>query len=626
MKRDNFTVPLDFGHELVIDNFAGGGGASTALRIALGREPDIAINHDGEALCMHEANHPGTKHYTEDVFLPDPIKITRNQPVGSVWFSPTCTHFSRAKGDNILDQKTRGLAWVVPKWGVYMAPRLMYLENVEEFLGWGPLDSKGKPIKEFKGRTFEAFIAVLTNGIAPDHPDVPEIKSVLGDDFPMERLYTGLGYAVEWRIISARDFGAATRRVRLYMVMRRDGLPIRWPTPTHGAPDSPAVQAGKVLPFKTTADFIRWDVPTRSIFGRKKPLVVPTLRRLGRGFERYVKDAANPFIVNDRLAAAIVQMGYGEAPGQKPRVQDIRAPLGTVVAGGGKHALMAAHITKFNSGSVGHGMDEPLATITSGGNCSRPAGAAHGIGLVTASLVQYYSGGSQNAGLDEPLPAIVTKDRIGLATATLSRPKDESQQAAFVTGIDHQSNKNAVWGVDEPLSAITCENRHAVVVSNLVKLRGTSNAAAANEPLGTISAGGLHHGEVRTELVPPAAAEDAAYLARRQEIREFLWAYCPSLAGVERPELITIHGVVWEVSDIGLRMLIPAELAGCQGLPPDYVLDPEYTYTNARGKIVTKRLPQHAQVRMIGNSVSPPPAAAIIRANSAHELPFARAA
>ncbi len=602
MKRDAFTLSLDLGHELVVDNFAGGGGASTALAIALGREPDIAINHDGEALCMHAANHPGTEHHTEDVFLLNPAKVTKNRPVGSVWFSPTCTHFSKAKGDNILDQKTRGLAWVVPKWGVIMAPRVMYLENVEEFLGWGPLNDHGKPIKAFKGRTFKAFVAALTTGISPDHPDVPEIKEALGKDFPIERLYKGLGYKVEWRILWAHDYGAGTKRRRLYMVMRRDGRPIVWPAPTHGAPDSPAVLAGKLLPYDMTANHIDWSIPTRSIFGRPKPLVVPTLRRVGRGFERYVKDAEKPFIVNDRIAAAIV-------------------------AGDSKHSLMAAHITKFKTGSTGHALSDPLATITSGGGAARPAGAAHGLGLVTASLVQYYTGGGQNSGVDRPLPTIVTKARIGLTTATLTTPKGAGKQSAFVMGIDHQSNKGAIWPTEAPLTAITCENRHAVVVSNLIKLRGTSNAAASNESLSTISAGGLHHGEVRTELTPPAVeAEDTAYLARRQEIREFLWAYVPSLAGVERPELVTIYGELMEVRDIGLRMLVPRDLAGCQGLPPAYILDPVYTYTNHRGKVVQKRLPQHAQVRMIGNSVSPPPAIAVIRANSQHECLMRRAA
>jgi DNA (cytosine-5)-methyltransferase 1 len=619
MKRDAFTEPLDLGHEGLADNFAGGGGASTAIAMAFGREPDIAINHDGEALCMHAANHPTTHHIREDVFLIDPAKVTRNNPVGMVWFSPTCTHFSKAKGDNILNQKMRGLAWVVFKWCAYVVPRTMFLENVEEFITWGPLDSKGKPIKEFSGRTFRAFIDVLTTGIAPDHPDLQEIMETLGDAFPCSLLLRGFGYTVEWRNLFAHHFGAGTRRKRLYMVMRRDGLPICWPERTHGPADSQEVRSGKWLPEDITGNNIDWSIPCKSIlFGRKKDLVPPTLRRIGRGFELFVKDTDNPYIVNDKIAAAVVQTGYGEAPGQKPRVMDIRQPLTTVVAGGGKHAVMAAHITKFKTGSTGHRLDEPLATITSGGGAKRPAGAAHGLGLVAASLIQYYSGGGQNSGVDQPLPTIVTKGRMGLTCTTL--------QAAHLVGIDNQSNKSGSWSAADPLTTITTENRHAVVVSNLVKLRGTSHAAAANEPLGTISAGGLHHGEVRTTLAEAEHEADAEYLTRRQKIREFLWEYCPSLEGVDRPELVMIRGVLMEVTDIGLRMLTPRELANCQGFPRDYILDPYHTYTNKRGKTVTKRLPQHAQVRMIGNSVSPPPAVALMRANIQHEVMMARAA
>lgn len=634
MKRDAFLDqhqrPFPFDREQLADNFAGGGGASEAIRLAYGRDPDIAVNHDGEALCMHAANHPTTLHCREDVFLIDPSKVTKNLPVGMVWFSPTCTHFSKAKGHNILNQRVRGLAWVVFKWGVHVAPRMMCLENVEEFSGWGPLDDKGKPIKALKGRTFAAFIDGLTTGLSPDHPDVEEIRAALGEDFPMSALFRGLGYKVEWRNLHAHHFGAGTRRKRLYMVMRRDGRPIVWPKPTHGPANSPDVLSGKLLPEAITGDNIDWSIPTRSIFDRKKPLkplVKPTLRRIGRGFEMFVKDTDNPYIVGDRIAAALVQTGYGEAPGQKPRAMDLNQPLGTVVAGGGKHALMAAHITKFKSGSTGHRLDEPLATVTSGGAAKRPAGAAHGLGLVTASLIQYYSGGGQNSAADQPLPTIVTKARIGVATTTLTpHQPDDVVQAAHLVGIDNQSNASGSWSAAEPLTTVTTENRHAVVVSNLVKLRGTSHAAAANEPLGTISAGGLHHGEVRTTLEKAGAKENAEYVRRRQQIREFLWEFCPSLAGVERPELVMIRGQLMEVTDIGLRMLVPRELANCQGFRRDYILDPFYTYTNKRGKSVTKRLPQHAQVRMIGNSVSPYPAAALLRANNEHEYLMARAA
>ncbi|MGB9110917.1 MAG: DNA cytosine methyltransferase [Telluria sp.] len=596
MKRDDFTLPLGFGHERIADNFAGGGGASEAIREAFGRDPDLALNHDGPALAMHAANHPTTRHYREDVFLLDILRAIGDGPLGAAWFSPTCTHFSKAKGFNILDQKTRGLAWVVCKWGVVLAPRLMFLENVEEFEGWGPLDATGRPIKAEKGRTFKAFIAALTTGLAPDHPDVSEIREVLGDDFPMERIYAGLGYKVEWRVLRACDYGAGTIRKRLFMVMRRDGISIRWPVPTHGHPDSPEVKTKKLLPFVTAADCIDWSIPCRSIFGRKKPLAPATLRRVGRGFERYVKDAARPYIVPSSVGcetevASMVQMGYGERSDQAPRVLDLNKPLGTIVAGGGKHAL------------------------------------------VTASVVQYYKSGSQNVAIDRPLPTVVTKDRMGVTCAylakhykgvigasveqpmpTVTTSDHSSLITAHLVTIDNKSNNNGAYDAAAPLATIVTENRHAVVTSNLVKLRGTSTAAAVNEPLATVSAGGQHHAEMRTTLAQPGQADE-----RRQLVRAFLREYCPSLKDAECPELVTINGELMEVVDIGLRMLAPRELANAQGFRRDYILDPFYTYVNKRGKAVTKRLSASDQVRMIGNSVSPPPAAALIRVNIAYE-------
>jgi len=628
MKRDAFTLSLGFGHERIADNFAGGGGASEAIRQAFGRDPDIAINHCGEALSMHAANHPTTRHIREDVFLVDPLREIGDGPLGAAWFSPTCTHFSRAKGFNILDQTTRGLAWVVLKWGVVLAPRLIFLENVEEFQTWGPLDAAGRPIKQHKGRTFQAFVMALTTGLREDHPDMDEIRATLGDEFPMDRVVAGLGYKVEWRVLRACDFGAGTIRKRLFMVMRRDGIAIRWPAPTHGDPGSKEVKSGKLLPFVTAADCIDWTIPCRSIFDRKKPLADATLRRVGKGFERYVKDAVRPYIVGCG----------GAAYAGKPVPAD--QPLGTMTTENHR-AIVIPHVTKFNTGSIGHAIEHPLATVTSGGGATRPAGAAHGLGLVTASLVQYYKSGSQNVAIDRPAPTIVTRDRVGVTCAylakhyggvvgasveqpapTVTTTDHTSVVTAHLVGIDNKSNGSRdVWDVERPLGTIVTENRHAVVTSNLVKLRGTSTAAATNEPLGTVSAGGTHHAEMRTTLTQPGQADE-----RREQVRAFLREYCPSLKDAEQPELVTINGEVMEVMDIGLRMLVPRELANAQGFPPSYKLDPLHTKTNKRGRTVTKPLSTSAQVRMIGNSVSPPPAVAVIRVNTTHEQLIARAA
>jgi DNA (cytosine-5)-methyltransferase 1 len=587
MKRDDFTLPLGFGHERIADNFAGGGGASEAIRQAFGRDPDIAVNHCGEALAMHAANHPTTRHYREDVFLVDPRREIGDGPLGAAWFSPTCTHFSKAKGFNILNQKVRGLAWVVLKWGVHLAPRLMFLENVEEFEGWGPLGADGRPIKEHKGRTFRAFVLALSTGLPKDHPDLAEIVDTLGKEFPVERIIAGLGYKVDWRVLRACDFGAGTIRKRLFMVMRRDGIAIRWPAPTHGDANSPEVKSGKLLPFVTAADCIDWSIQCRSIFDRKKPLATATLRRVGRGFERYVKDAARPFIV----------------------------PL--------------THQGADRTNSI----DQPLPTVT----CANRGELA----LVSASLVQYYKSGSQNVPADRPMPTIVTKDRVGVTCAylakhykgvvgasveqplpTVTTTDHSSLITAHLVGIDNQSSgAGAAWDVARPLNTIVTENRHAVVTSNLVKLRGTSTAAAVDEPLATVSAGGQHHAEMRTMLAQPGQAA-----SRREQVRAFLREYCPSLKDAEHPELVTINGELMEVVDIGLRMLVPRELANAQGFPPGYILDPVHTKICKRGRTITRRLSGSAQVRMIGNSVSPPPAIAVIRSNIAHEREMAQIA
>jgi len=586
MKRDAFTLSLGFGHERIADNFAGGGGASEAIRQAFGRDPDIAINHCGEALTMHAANHPTTRHIREDVFLVDPLREIGDGPLGAAWFSPTCTHFSRAKGFNILDQTTRGLAWVVLKWGVQLAPRLIFLENVEEFMTWGPLDDKGRPIKEHKGRTFQAFVLALTTGLPKDHPDLPEIRATLGEQFPIDRIFAGLGYKVEWRVLRACDFGAGTIRKRLFMVMRRDGIAIRWPEPTHGDPNSKEVKAGKLLPFVTAADCIDWSIPCRSIFDRKKPLADATLRRVGRGFERYVKDAPRPFIVGCGGAA------YAGKP------VSTEQPMGTLTTENHRAIVVPSLVQYYKSGSQNVAIDRPAPTVVTKDR----------VGVTCAYLAKHY-GGVVGASVEQPAPTVTTTDHTSLVTAHL-------------VGIDNKSNGDRdVWDVGRPLGTVVTENRHAVVTSNLVKLRGTSIAAATNEPLGTVSAGGTHHAEMRTTLAQPGQAEE-----RREKVRAFLRQYCPSLKDAEQPELVTINGEVMEVVDIGLRMLVPRELANAQGFPRDYKLDPLHTKINAYGKVVTKPLTTSAQVRMIGNSVSPPPARATILANIAHEQQFARAA
>ena len=417
---------LPLRHELIVDNFAGGGGASTGIEAAFGRSVDLAVNHDGAALAMHEANHPGTRHLCGDVFDVDPLEVTKGQPVGLAWFSPDCTHFSKAKGGQPRKKEIRGLAWVVVRWAQQVKPRVIMLENVEEFQDWGPLTEDGRPCPERKGMTFRRWKKQLENA----------------------------GYAVDMRELRACDYGAPTIRKRLFVIARCDGRPIVWPKPTHGP---------RRKPYRTAASCIDWSIPCPSIFERKRPLAEATMRRIARGIRKYVIEAERPFIVgvggrmgqspergtdspfqtvttkadSALVVPTLIQTGYGERPGQDPRVPGLEKPLGTCVAGGCKHALVAAFLAKHYGGNEtpGTSLDGPMSTVTSKdhhalvtsrlvevkGTCQheqgtdRPVGAQAGCHLteVKAFLLKYY-GTDQDPRLEEPLHTITTKDRFGL--------------------------------------------------------------------------------------------------------------------------------------------------------------------------------------------------------------------
>jgi DNA (cytosine-5)-methyltransferase 1 len=648
MKRDTFTLQLDLGSELIIDNFAGGGGTSTGLEAAFGRPVDIAINHDPEALAMHAMNHPHTKHLCESVWDVDPIKVTNNQPVGLVWLSPDCKHFSKAKGGKPVEKKIRGLAWVTLRWAAKCKPHVIMLENVEEFKTWGPLlcdtDGNWKPDPAKKGKTFESFLRQLR----------------------------AHGYTVDHRELRASDHATPTIRKRFFLVARRDGLPILWPKATHGAPTSPGVLAGKLLPHRTAAECIDWSIPCPSIFERKKPLADATLRRIAKGIMRYVVDAANPFIVGQggpvyggkpvsvhqplgtipteshravvvpMLAATMVQTGYGEREGQAPRALDIEKPLGTVVAGSSKAALVTAFLNE-HANSTGQRVmpaDEPLRTICAqvkGGHFSMVSAALVGVGgragdsrprgvdeptatitskydtaVVSAVLVNNNFGSVPEASVDDPLRTVTTQhNKFGLATAFLAK------------------NYTGVVGSDlaNPIGTVTAQDHHSLVTSNLIKLRGTSNAAATDEPLGTISAQGQHHAEVRAFLLSYYGNETDSD-STSNPLR--------TITSRERFGLVTIQGQDYEIVDIGLRMLAPPELYRAQGFPADYIIDeiPNPALLFVDGQQTTEwpltlpRIPltKSAQVRMCGNSVCPPLSEALIRANFMHEREMAMVA
>ncbi|MDP0667270.1 DNA cytosine methyltransferase [Klebsiella pneumoniae] len=680
--------------ELTVDNFAGGGGASTGIEMAIGRSVDIAINHDENAVAMHRTNHPDTLHYCESVFDVSPVAATSGKPVGLAWFSPDCRHFSKAKGAKPVEKAIRGLAWIVLRWALDVSPRVMMLENVEEFKTWGPLlAAEMRPDPARVGETFQAFVGMLTTGIPADHPALVECCEFLElspESKQAQRLVAGLGYDLDCRELRASDLGTPTIRKRFFMVMRRDDQPIVWPEATHGDPKSPAVQAGKLAPFRTAAECIDWTIAARSIFDRKKPLAENTLKRIARGIQRFVIDSADPFIVkcnhtttrgkydcfrgqalDDPLQTITKTHGYAIAVPHLTKFrtgatgQPVTEPVPTVTAGtskrpgGNGHALgiveaelapflagnggseyqakprpvdkpahtilkesraclVAPVIARQFGGSIGHRADEPSATITAGGGGKsqlvvptliqmgygeRPGQAPRVPGLdkplgtvvagggkhavVGAFLAKHYGGNysGPGVGLDEPAHSVTTVDHHALVTAQ-------------VVGVGGRAGQSRPRDVSEPLQTMTTKADAAIVSSHLVKLRGTCrDGQRADEPMPTVTAGGQHVGEVKTTLAVEDYDEE-----RAQQVLAFLKEYC----GPDSTGLVEIDGVTYRIVDIGMRMLQPHELYRAQGFPEWYIIDRDY-----RGVKYAK----DKQVARCGNAVPPPFAEALVRAN-----------
>jgi DNA (cytosine-5)-methyltransferase 1 len=445
MKRDDFTIPLDFPHELIIDNFAGGGGTSTGLEAAFGRPVDIAINHDPEALAMHAINHPQTLHLLESVWEVNPIKVTRNQPVGLVWLSPDCKHFSKAKGGTPVAKHIRGLAWVGMRWIALTKPRVMMLENVEEFTTWGPLlvgaDGMARPDPARKGKTFESFVRQLR----------------------------AHGYKVEWRELRACDHGAPTIRKRLFLVARRDGLPIIWPDATHGNPVSAEVLAGKLLPWRSAAECIDFSLPARSIFGRDRALAVNTLRRVAKGLWRHVLASPKPFIV-----------GVGGRMGQSPE-RSVGMPLQTITSKADScvaQPVLAPFVSEHANASNQRNMaaDEPLRTI-----CAQVKGGHFSVVAPTLAPLR----GTEESHLQcddiaEPLSTVSAGGtHHALAGAHL-----------ITIGYGERPGQPArAQDLTAPLGTIVAANKHAVVEGAFItKFRANSVGHDIQEPLHTVTA------------------------------------------------------------------------------------------------------------------------------------------
>ncbi|MCO7989790.1 DNA cytosine methyltransferase [Enterobacter hormaechei] len=610
--------------EIIVDNFAGGGGASTGIEMAIGRSVDIAINHDPNAVAMHTTNHPDTLHYCESVYEVRPKVATAGRPVALAWFSPDCRHFSKAKGAKPVEKAIRGLAWVVLRWGLDVKPRVMKLENVEEFKTWGPLlAGEMRPDPARAGETFEAFIGMLTTGISADHPALAECCEFLNISLDSEeaaRLVKGLGYAVEYRELRACDYGAPTIRKRFFMVMRCDGKPIVWPEPTHGDPKSPAVQAGKLAPWRTAAECIDWSIAAPSIFGRKKPLAENTLKRIARGIQRFVLDNPTPFIVKCNHTST--RSGYDCFRGQS-----LNEPLQTITKKHG-YAIAVPHLTKFRTGATGQEVTEPVPTITAG-TSKRPGGNGHALGMVEAALTPFVGrqfGASVGHRADEPSATITAggggKSQLVMPTLIQMGYGERPGQEPRVLQLDNSlgtvtagGNKFATVsaflakhyggnysgagvGMDEPMHSVTTVDHHAAVTSHLVKLRGTCrDGQRTDQPMPTVTAGGTHVGEVKTLLAVDGYDEQHA-----QQTLEFLREYC----GPYSTGLVTLDGVVYRIVDIGMRMLQPHELYRAQGFPEWYIIDQDF-----RGVKYAK----DKQVARCGNAVPPPFAEALVRAN-----------
>lgn len=367
---------------LIIDSFAGGGGASTGIKMATGRDPDIAINHNAEAMTMHKANHPGTKHYIEDIWGVDPIAVTGGQPVDLMWLSPDCTHFSKAKGGAPKSPRIRGLAWIATKWAKAVRPKTIILENVEEFKTWGPLDKEGNPIKALAGQTFDVFIRQLRD----------------------------LGYTVEHRELVACDFGAPTSRKRFFLIANFNHSPVYWPEPTHGP--------GRDNPYQTAAECIDWSIPCPSIFGRNKPLADNTLRRIAKGVVKFVLANSDPYVAQvaygkhhkENEVAAFLAQYHSETTDSGVRGQSLNNPM-LVIDSNPRYALAACSLTRQFGASIGQEIASPMATVMPNGNGKT--------GLVSAFLTKYYGNEKDGCQLTDPMDTITGKDRMGLVTVAI---------------------------------------------------------------------------------------------------------------------------------------------------------------------------------------------------------------
>ena len=636
---------------LIVDSFAGGGGASTGIELALGRSPDIAINHSAAALALHAANHPETLHLSENVYRVDPLTHLAGRHIGLTWFSQDCKHFSKAKGGAPVKRNIRDLAWIIPGWIERIQKSggrvdVVLLENVEEFKTWGPLIETARglmPDPSRSGETFEAWCRALRR----------------------------LGGRIETRELRACDYGAPTIRKRLFVVVRFDGQKITWPAPTHGNPASAEVRKGKLQPWRTAAECIDWSLPCPSIFDSSaeimarhglravRPLAENTLARIARGMKRYVIEAEKPFLVSLK--------------GTERRACAMDAPHPTVLAGGGHSALISPSLTRFNGGATGQDLRAPMATVTANSWIKRPGGAAP-LGIIAPVLTYAQQGGGtrsalephhticasrkdQNALIIPNLVQVGYGERQGQAPRALdiraplgtvvaggikhaavsavvaaimgcggraaqSRPRGLGEPTATITGkadaclasaflAQHHTGATG-HDAQEPLSTIAASGSHQTpIAAFFAKYYGAGTGARADDPAHTITANDRFAHVEASLTAPPFGAE---HHARAREVAEFLRSY----GAWEGGEFVTltIDGQSYIIVDIGMRMLTPRELFNAQGFPADYQIDGHWT--EETGDWTWKAFPKDVQVSCCGNSVCPPLAEALVRANCGH--------
>lgn len=568
--------------EIIVDNFAGGGGASTGIELATGRRVAIAINHDPDAIRMHRTNHPYTEHLQASVWDVDPVAECRGRPVGLAWFSPDCKHFSKAKGAALVDRKIRGLAWITLRWAAKVRPRVIILENVEEFQTWGPV-RRGKPVKKLAGTTFRKFISQLE----------------------------ALGYTVEFRELVAADYGAPTSRKRFYMIARCDGKPIVWPKPTHSK-----TGANGLPKWRSAAEIIDWSLPCPSVFASKaeimaeyglkavRPLAKNTMRRIMRGVDKFTIRSGKPFIVQQKFQNA---------------AQNIEKPLTTVTAVGA-HELckpLLAPVTVTNtSNSVGATVGEPMNTVRTGGGggqmlvtpflaeCNHSGGghiapvgdayktitAKHTGGIVAPSLIQYHTEQTESvraSGLGAPINTVDASNRYGLTCANL---------VEYYTG-------GRPLDIADAMHTVTSHDREAVVAAHVVKFKGDDLGHGMKEPMQTVTTSAGEFALCKAHLAKMRSGDD---LGHWPEIRALLNEYCGYTLAEDEVLLLEISGALYYIADIGLRMLSPRELYNAMGFPPDYIIDRDYEGNEYK---------KSAQVARCGNAVCPPMATALVRAN-----------